>query len=325
VDVGFFAGIVPGNLAEVSALDAAGVLGFKVFLLDSGVAEFGHLDRAGLEDALRAVKACGSRLFVHAEDADTIASAPATNGRGYADFLASRPKAAEDVAIAAVIDAARRTEARAHIVHLSSSDAIPMIFAAREAGVALTVETCPHYLSLAAERIPDGATQFKCCPPIREESNRDALWAALAMGIVDCVVSDHSPCVAGLKRLDSGDFGAAWGGIAGLQLSLPVVWTAARDRGHGLADIARWMAERPARLAGLPRKGRIAVGMDADLCVFAPAEKFTVDVSRLRHRNPVSPYHGMELRGVVRGCWLRGIEVTGEHPRGALLTKESHE
>jgi allantoinase len=204
-----------------------------------------------------------------------------------------------------------------HVVHLAAADALPALRKARADGVRITVETCPHYLTFAAEQVPDGATAFKCCPPIREQRHRDALWEALRDGDVDLVVSDHSPCTPDLKRLDVGDFGLAWGGIAGLQVSLPVVWTGARQRGFGLSDVARWMSEAPARLAGLTSKGAIAVGKDADLVAFAPEERFTV--GRLQHRNPVTPYAGLELDGVVRRTWLRGQEADGA-PIGRLLT-----
>jgi allantoinase len=225
------------------------------------------------------------------------------------------------VAIARVIELARRTGARVHILHLSSSDALPMIASARRDGVAITVETCPHYLMFSAEEIPDGATQFKCCPPVREADNRELLWRGLADGLIDCVVSDHSPCTPELKRLDIGDFGVAWGGIASLQVSLPAVWTAARERGFGLTDVVRWMAARPAELAGLRRKGKLEVGFDADLCVFAPDEDFVVDARKLHHRNAISAYHGRALAGVVHGTWLRGQEVTGRDPHGTLLSR----
>jgi allantoinase len=185
-------------------------------------------------------------------------------------------------------------------------------------GVRITAETCPHYLALAADQVPAGATQFKCCPPVRAATNRDALWAGLAEGTLSCVVSDHSPCPAELKRLDTGDFGAAWGGISSLQLSLPVVWTAAVARGLSPVDVALWMAERPAGLAGLRSKGSIAPGYDADLVAFAPDEEFVVDVAALRHRNLISPYAGRTLRGVVRRTWLRGVPV-GDRPAGRLL------
>jgi allantoinase len=221
--------------------------------------------------------------------------------------------------VAQVIEAARRTRGHAHIVHLSSSDALPMIASARREGVPVTVETCPHYLALTAEEIADGATACKCSPPIREAANRDLLWDGLRDGVLDLVVSDHSPSTAAMKELGSGDFGAAWGGISSLQLGLPVVWTQARRRGFTLADVAVWMAERPARLAGLSGKGRIAPGYDADFCVFAPDESFTVDPARLYHRHPVTPYAGHRLRGVVRGTILRGEPVEAAHPRGRLL------
>ncbi len=315
VDVGFWGGAVPGNLDQLRPLHEAGVFGVKCFLLDSGVAEFGHLDPAQLADVL----STGVLTIVHAEDAGAIGAA---HGRRYADFLASRPRRAENDAIAVVIDAARRTGGRAHIVHLSSSDAIPLVAAARRDGVRITAETCPHYLTLTASEIPDGATEFKCCPPIREAANQELLWQALADGVIDCVVSDHSPCTADLKRFDTGDFGQAWGGIAGLQLGLPAVWTAARSRGVPLAEVVRWMSAAPASLVGLTHKGAIEAGRDADLAVFAPDEEFTVDAAALRHRNPVSAYHGRTLTGVVRSTWLRGAEVTGT-PRGRLLERGS--
>jgi allantoinase len=220
-----------------------------------------------------------------------------------------------------VIEAARATRARAHILHLSSSDALAPVAGARRDGVRVSAETCPHYLALSAEEVPDGATQFKCCPPVREAANRELLWGGLADGTIGCVVSDHSPCPPDLKRFDSGDFGTAWGGISSLQLGLPVVWTEARRRGFTLADVARWMAEGPARLVGLAGKGRIAVGYDADLCVFAPDDRFVVDPRRLHHKHPVTPYGGRTLAGVVRGTWLRGQELTGDRPRGRLLTR----
>jgi allantoinase len=226
------------------------------------------------------------------------------------------------VAIAQVIELARWTRARVHVLHLSSSDALPMIASARLDGVAITAETCPHYLSFTAEQVPDGATQFKCCPPIREAANLELLWDGLRHGVIDCVVSDHSPCTPELKRFDVGDFGVAWGGIASLQLGLPAVWTQARQRGFTLVDVVRWMAERPAALAGMTRKGRIALGHDADFSVFAPDEAAVVDPGRLHHRHPITPYAGRRLAGVVRSTWLRGteVDVDGE-PRGTLLSR----
>jgi allantoinase len=322
VDVGFWGGAVPGNLGELRALHEAGVFGFKCFLLHSGVDEFPPLHPANLDAYLATLAAFGGLMIVHAEDSRAIDRAPDPHGGRYLDFLASRPRTAENLAIAHVIEAARATGARAHILHLSSSDALPMLASARREGVQITAETCPHYLALTAEEIPDGATQFKCCPPVREASNRELLWQGLADGTIDCVVSDHSPCTPELKRLEVGDFGLAWGGISSLEVGLPVVWTEARRRGVALADVVRWMAEGPARLVGLRRKGRIAPGGDADLCVFAPDETFVVDPGRLHHKHPITPYGGRSLTGVVRGAWLRGEELTGDEPRGRLLTRE---
>jgi allantoinase len=188
-------------------------------------------------------------------------------------------------------------------------------------GVRLTVETCPHYLVFSAEEIADGSTQYKCCPPIREADNRELLWEGLADGTLDCVVSDHSPCTPELKRFDIGDFGIAWGGIASLQVGLSAIWSEARRRGFTLVDVVHWMADRPAQIAGLQRKGRIALGYHADFCVFAPDEAFVVDAARLHHRNAVTPYHGRPLAGVVRSTWLRGTELVGDECRGRLLTR----
>jgi allantoinase len=322
VDTGFWGGAIPGNLGDLRGLHDAGVFGFKCFLLHSGVDEFPHLTTAELAGVLRLMRSYGALLVVHAEDSDAIDRAPSVTGELYRDFLASRPRGAENVAIAQVIELARWTGARVHVLHLSSSDALPMIASARRDGVAITAETCPHYLSFTAEQVPDGATQFKCCPPIREASNLELLWDGLRDGVLDCVVSDHSPCTPELKRLDTGDFGVAWGGIASLQLGLPAVWTQARQRGFTLVDVVRWMAERPAALAGMVRKGRIALGHDADLSVFAPDEAAVVDAGRLFHRHPITPYAGRPLAGVVRSTWLRGTEVdTAGEPRGSLLTR----
>jgi len=322
VDVGFWGGAVPGNVADLRPLHEAGVFGFKCFLLHSGVDEFPHLSAEELHEALAEAKTFDGLVIVHAEDAATIDSAPQPQGRGYAGFLGSRPKEAEERAIAQVVEAARQTGARAHVLHLSDADALPLIEAARRDGVRLSVETCPHYLTIEAEQIPDGATQFKCCPPIREHDNRERLWAGLADGTIATIVSDHSPSTTELKLLDVGDFGQAWGGIAGLQLGLPAIWTEARQRGHSLADVVRWMGLNTADQVGLGDRGRIAVGATADLVVFAPDESFTVDVATLHHRNPVCAYAGRTLTGAVRQTWLHGIPVdTDAAPRGRLLRR----
>jgi allantoinase len=321
VDVGFWGGAVPGNEDQLRDLHDAGVFGFKCFLLPSGVEEFPHLSASELEHHLQVLREFDALMIVHAEDGATIEHAPSPSGGAYEAFLRSRPRAAENVAIAQLIEAARSFRARVHLVHLSSSDAVAMLRSARSEGVRITVETCPHYLSFAAETILDGATEFKCCPPIREADNREALWSALSSGVIDCVVSDHSPCVAELKRLDVGDFGLAWGGIASVQIALPAIWTQARARGHSLVDVAAWMAQGPARIAGLRRKGTVEVGYDADFCVLAPEETFTVDAVKLQHRNPITPYAGQRLHGVVRSTWLRGRRIQAGEPCGQFLTR----
>ncbi|HEY1325020.1 MAG TPA: allantoinase AllB [Streptosporangiaceae bacterium] len=323
VDVAFWGGAVPGNEASLRPLHEAGVVGFKCFLLDSGVAEFPPLDAAGLRAALGTLAGADALLIAHAEDAAEIMEA---SGRDFGSFVASRPPVAERRAIEKVIAAAAAagTGARAHIVHLSAAECVAMISAAKAAGIRLTAETCPHYLYFAAEEVPDGATEFKSCPPIRDSVNREALWRGLEAGVIDCVVSDHSPCPPELKSFGSGDFGVAWGGIASLQLGLSAVWTVARRRGRTLDDIARWMASAPAALAGLPSKGRLAVGYDADLVAFDPDETYVVDPARLHHRHPVTPYAGRTLTGCVRQTWLRGtplLEGEGETPVGRLLKR----
>ena len=322
VDVGFWGGAVPGNVPDLRALHDAGVFGFKCFLLHSGVDEFPPLDPEGLELALKEIASFGAMMIVHAEDAHAIDRAASPRGDNYTDFLSSRPRGAENLAIAEVIELSRWTGCRVHILHLSSSDALPMIASARRDGVKLTVETCPHYLSFVSEEIPAGATQFKCCPPIREAANRELLWQGLADGVIDCVVTDHSPCTVDLKRFDIGDFGVAWGGIASLQISLSAVWSEAKRRGYTLNDVVRWMAENPARQVGLNTKGHIALGYAADLAVFAPDEAFIVDVAKLQHKNPVSAYDGRPLAGVVRSTWLAGKRIDlDEDPRGRLLSR----
>ncbi len=322
VDVGFWGGAVPANLGRLRELYDAGVFGFKCFLLDSGVPEFPPLLGGQLEQAMTEIASFDGLLIVHAEDGAVIGAAPPPDGPDYARFLRSRPKQSENVAIDHVITAARRTGCRAHIVHLSSAEAVPQLRVARAEGVRITVETCPHYLTLDAEAVPPGQTEYKCCPPIREAANRDALWDALAEGVIDVVVSDHSPSTVDLKCLDTGDFGSAWGGVSSLQLGLPLVWTEARRRGHQLADVLHWMSSRTSDLVGIGDRGRIAVGARADLVVLAPDENFVVDAATLYHRNAISPYAGHELSGVVRRTYLRGQTVTGRDTRGVLIERE---
>ncbi|MBV9314993.1 MAG: allantoinase AllB [Pseudonocardia sp.] len=321
VDVAFWGGAVPGNADQLRALHDAGVVGFKCFLPPSGVPEFPPLDPSGLHAAMATIAEFGGLLIAHAEDPSLIDSRPVALGRRYADFVASRPDAAERNAVVALLEQTRRTGCRTHIVHVSSAATLPALRAAKAEGLPVTAETCPHYLTLRAEDVPDGATQFKCCPPIRSDANRELLWAGLLDGTIDCVVSDHSPCTVAAKRLDIGDFGLAWGGIASVQLSLSAMWTEALSRGVGLVDLARWMCAAPAALTGLVDRGAITPGLRADLCVFAPDESFVVDPARLRHRNPISPYAGRGLRGAVTETWLRGqpIDLDGV-PFGRLVT-----
>lgn len=314
VDVGFWGGVVPGNLGELAGMVADGVRGFKCFLVDSGVEEFGWVGERELLPAMGELAGLKVPLLVHAELAGPIDAAAAAlaelDPRRYATYLASRPPAAEEEAIALVAELCRRTRARTHIVHHSAASALPLLRAAHAEALPLSAETCPHYLHFVAERISDGATPWKCAPPIREEANREALWQALADGVLDMIASDHSPCTPALKAMEAGDFAAAWGGIAGLQLALPVVWTQAKARGHSLSQVARWMAERPAALAGLSgRKGAIAAGRDADLVVFDAERQLEVTPERIRHRHAVTPYRGERLFGEVRATYLRGETI----------------
>jgi len=322
-DVGFWAGAIPGNVGDLRPLWEAGVFGFKCFLAESGVEEFPHLTAPQLREHLAEIARFDGLMIIHAEDADTLAKAPQVGGRDYGTYLASRPRSAENAAIEQVVEAARDTGARVHVLHLSSAEALPLLRKAKSDGVRLTVETCPHYLFFDAESIADGSTQFKCCPPIREADNREELWQALAAGDIDLIASDHSPCTADLKRLDSGDFAQAWGGVASVQLGLSTIWTQARTRGHSLRDVVRWMAEGPARLTGLSAsKGSLALGADADFCVFAPDEEFTVDAAALFHRNQVTPYEGRTLSGVVHSTWLGGQLIDADAPRGHFLERQ---
>ena len=324
IDVGFWGGAVPDNLADLPGLFAAGVFGVKCFLQDSGVPEFPPLDDAGLLRACELIAGLGGLLAVHAEDPAVLGAAPAARGRDYLAFVSSRPPDAEAVAIERVVAAAAITGCRVHIVHTSSAAGVEVIGAAKRVGVPISAETCPHYLTLDADEIPDGAPQFKCCPPIRDGDEQDALWAGLVDGVLDIVVSDHSPAPPEVKLLDTGDVAQAWGGIASVQFGLPVMWTAAQDRGVDLATLIGWMSKGPADLVGLPRKGRIAVGADADLAVFAPDVSFVVAAENILHRHPVTPYLGRKLQGVVRRSWLRGRDWDPAVPAGQLLAADGN-
>ncbi len=326
VDCGFWGGVVPGNKGQLEAMVEAGVAGFKCFLVPSGVDEFGHVGETDLRAAMPVLAARGVPLLAHAELESPVASLP-PDPRRYATYLASRPRRWENEAVAFLVGLVGDTGAAVHIVHLSSCEALPTLSAARRDGLPVTAETCPHYLSFTAEEIPDGRTDFKCSPPIREAENRDRLWEGLRSGVLDMVVSDHSPCTPERKGLEKGDFLAAWGGIASLQLRLPATWTEARGRGASVADLARWTCRRPAELAGLGgRKGRLLPGYDADLVAWDPDASFEVAPEVIQHRWKVTPYRGRRLNGVVALTFLRGAPIYQRGtpvgpPRGAALLR----
>ena len=330
VDVGFIGGVVPGNAAELRPLHAAGVLAFKCFMVPSGVDEFGHVGEQELREALPILAELGAPLMVHAESPGRIALAArelAGDPRQHASWLASRPPEAEVEAIELLVRLGTQFGGHLHVVHLSASEALPVLHDARWRGIGITVETCPHYLTFSAEECHDGATELKCAPPIRDSANREKLWKALNAGDLDMVVSDHSPCPPDMKGRASGDFFAAWGGIASLQLGLGAVWTGARQRGIAMEHLAEWMSAAPARLAGLSeRKGSLAPGHDADIVIWSPESEYTVDPGQLLHRHPITPYAGRRLAGTVEATYLRGrlIYAGGAiagPPRGQLLTR----
>ena len=326
VDVALWGGVVPGNTPELAPMSQMGIRGFKCFLCDSGIDEFPAASRQDLLQAMPVLRAAGRPLLVHAELELPLQQAADGDARDYATYLHSRPKEWEDAAVAMMVELAEQTGCPVHIVHLSSSGALACLRAAKARGVPITAETCPHYLCLRSEDIPPGATEFKCAPPIREGANRDALWAALADGTLDFVVTDHSPCIPGLKLPDEGDFLRAWGGIASLQLGLASVWTEARRRGHSLSQVLDWMSAAPARLLGLPL-GVLAPGRRADLVSWDPEAAWTVDPHQLAHRHPVTPYAGQRFSGRVHDVWLRGRQVVSEGeiapvPHGALLLED---
>jgi allantoinase len=313
VDVAFWGGVVPGNCAELAKLWDEGVVGFKCFLIHSGVDEFPNVTERDLREAMPELARLGALLIVHAELPGPVeACCRAMNdspSRSYRTFLESRPRAAENEAVALIIRLSRETGCRVHIVHHSSADALSMLRDAKKSGLPITAETCPHYLHFAAEDIPDGATEFKCCPPIRERENREKLWDALKDGTIDLVVSDHSPCPPDMKLREQGDFMNAWGGISSLQLRLPIMWTEARARGRTIEDLTEWLCRAPARQVGLHNlKGAIKDGFDADVVIWNPDREFKVEVEppMLNHRHKLSPYNGEVLRGVVEKTFVRG-------------------
>ncbi|CAH3193373.1 unnamed protein product [Porites evermanni] len=330
-DVAFWGGVVPGNQAEIKPMVNAGIKGFKCFLIHSGVDEFPCVAENDVRLAMKQMQGTDAVFLFHAEvelpaEAESTSKDPAK----YNTFLQSRPEAMENQAIELVIKLCTEYRVPCHIVHLSSASALPMIRKARKEGVPLTIETTHHYLSLLAEDVPDGATQFKCCPPVRDAANQEALWEALKSRDIDLVISDHSPCTVDLKLLDRGDFMAAWGGIAGVQYGLSIFWSQASTRGFSLHDVVRVMCEEPTKLSRLShRKGKIAVGMDADFVLWDPEEAVVIDQKITRHKNKVTPYHNMKLRGVVHKTMLRGNVVyerdrVCDHPAGQLLLEAEH-
>jgi allantoinase len=305
VHIELWGGVVPGNTSELLPMLEAGARGFKCFLVHSGVDEFPHVDERELRAAATALAPTGAPLLVHAELGEHL-HAPVGDPDEYATYLHSRPNAAEDEAIELLVRVCRETGARIHIVHLSSASALEILRRARAEQLPLSAETTPHYLHFDAESVPRGRTEFKCAPPIRERENCEQLWQGLASGLIELVVSDHSPCTPDLKR---GDFASAWGGIASLQFVLPIVWTNCNARGFDLIDLARWCCEAPARLAGLTNRGSLAVGHNADFVVWSPESSFVVTPDLIRHKHKVTPYLGATLRGVVHATWVGGVPV----------------
>jgi allantoinase len=311
VDVGFWGGVVPGNTPELAALGGAGVLGFKCFLSPSGVDEFAHVVEADLREAMPVLAALRVPLLVHAELPGRLRAVDAgADPARYASWLATRPPEAEEAAVALLVSLAREFGVHVHVVHVAAAGAVALLADARAAGVAVTAESCPHYLSFCAEEIPDRGVEFKCAPPIRHRHHRDALWQGLRDGVLDLIATDHSPAPPEVKHLEDGNFLTSWGGISSLQLSLPGVWTEASGRGFGVEAVSRWLCGGPARLAGLDRtKGRIAEGADADLVLWDPDGEFVVRADVLEHRHKATPYDGRRMKGRVHRTILRGTTV----------------
>lgn len=326
VDVGFHAGLVPENAGTLAPLLTTGVLGVKAFMIHSGIDDFPATTERDFRRALPTLAESGLPLLVHAELPDL--EPQLWSSRSYRRYLLSRPRKWENDAVALMIRLCKEFRCRVHIVHVSSSEAIPLLREAKAAGVPISAETCPHYLYFNAEEIPDGDTRFKCAPPIRERENNERLWSALREGVLDFIASDHSPCPPELKLLAQGDFAKAWGGISSLQFGLAILWTEARKRGCEIADLARWTAEHAAKLVGLERrKGKIAPGFDADVVVWNPDESFVVEPPIIHHRHKLTPYEGRRLFGKLHATYLRGNKIfDGKDftaPMGTILMREN--
>ncbi len=325
---GFWGGVIPGNEHDIEPMAEKGVLGYKAFLTHSGIDEFPNVTEEDLRRAMPRIARLGLPLLVHCELTTHKAHA-VTSSRRYTDYLHSRPAAWEDRAIEMMIRLCETFNCRTHIVHLSSADSLEQIAKAKQKGLPLTAETCQHYLYFCAEEIPDGHTEFKCAPPIREKANNEKLWEGLKAGVIDFVATDHSPAPPALKEIQSGDFMKAWGGISSIQFSLPALWTAAQKRQCEPADMARWLCENSSRLPGLQNKGRIAPGFDADLVVWNPEENFTVTEEMVLHRHKITPYLHEKLLGVVKQTWLAGEKVYDEGKflhlnKGSILATNTH-
>lgn len=321
---GFWGGIIPGNEKEIEPLAERGVWGFKAFLTPSGIDEFPPVTKKDLRKAMPLIAKLGLPLLVHCELDSPL---PADrNPQSYREYLQSRPPSWEDKAIELMIRLCEEYNCRTHIVHLSSAGSIEQIARAKAKGLPLTVETAQHYLYFSAEEIPDGRTEFKCAPPIREKANNEKLWQALKAGIIDFVATDHSPAPPSMKQAETGDLQKAWGGIASLQLALPVLWTAARKRGCSPVDLARWLCEKPALLPGLGRKGKIEAGYDADFVLWDPDLSLPVIPAILEQRHKITPYLKEELVGLVQQTWLSGLKVfeRGDYPQPGAGGKFLH-
>ena len=318
VDVAIWGGLIPGNADQVSDLLDAGVLGLKAFLCHSGLDEFPAATEHDLRTAMPILADRDAPLLVHAE-----IEGPATHPEdpcSYKQYAASRPPEFERRAIDLMITLCRETGCRTHIVHLADAGCLSLLAAAKSEGLPLTIETCPHYLTFASEEIPDGATEYKCAPPIRGAANREALWQGLASGVIDFIATDHSPCPPGMKHQDTGRFDLAWGGISSLELLLPAVWTEAQKRGHTFNDLANWLCHRPAKL--LNQVAGIAPGRAANLIEFDPESSFVVHGAELKHRHSITPYENRTMRGSVRKVWLRG--AIAKAGRGIMLGAWNH-
>ena len=332
VDCGFWGGVIPDNIDQLDDLLNAGVLGVKSFLIDSGVEEFPNVQANDIRKALPILAKHNVPYLIHAE-LDCGSHPDPIIGDKYNSFLASRPKKWENDAVALMVDLAKEAkqnghDCKVHIVHLSSDEALESISEAKQAGLRFTAETCPHYLTIASENIPDGKTLFKCCPPIRENTNRESLWTAVKDGRISFIVSDHSPCTPQLKHIDTGDIEKAWGGISALQFGLPLIWTEAKNRGFSLVDIARLMSHETAKFAGLDHyKGQIKVGYHADFAIFDESKVFTITNEMIKHKHKITPYVGREVTGEIKQTYVRGQLVYSDDsfvstPKGQVLLKQ---